>query len=61
VGSAGDWAAARAGRSFTLGARNNGDLYAWGRGDDGQRGDGTYEEDRETPWLVGAGYRAPTK
>ena len=51
VGLATDWVMVAAGRDHTLGLRTNGTLYAWGRNDHGQLGNGT-GTNATTPTLV---------
>lgn len=51
VGSFDDWVMAAAGGRHSLALRSNGDLYAWGRNDEGQLGLGD-NVDRDEPTFV---------
>jgi alpha-tubulin suppressor-like RCC1 family protein len=47
-----DWIYVRSGRHHACGIRDGGSLWCWGRGHDGQRGDGVFDEERTTPVEV---------
>jgi alpha-tubulin suppressor-like RCC1 family protein len=56
VGSKSDWTAAfSAGEGHSLAIRSDGSLWAWGRNDHGQLGDGTNEDRSEPVQVDGAG------
>ncbi|MCL2503591.1 MAG: cell wall-binding repeat-containing protein [Coriobacteriia bacterium] len=52
IGMANDWKAISAGGDHSLAQKNDGSLYAWGRNDYGQLGDGTTTR-RTTPTRIG--------
>jgi alpha-tubulin suppressor-like RCC1 family protein len=52
VGRAADWTAVAAGDRHTCARRTNGDLYCWGRDDDGQLGTASTVPWSSTPALV---------
>ena len=54
VESASDWTHISAGKEHTCGIRNSGELYCWGKGNDGRLGDGNISDhDVATPQPVG--------
>ena len=55
VGADKDWTALSAGTYHTLAIKGDGSLYAWGRNNNGQLGDGT-TTDRYTPVKIGTGW-----
>lgn len=50
-----DWRDVSAGGQHTCGVRSNGSAWCWGRGTNGQRGDGSKTNQRENPAQVLAG------
>jgi alpha-tubulin suppressor-like RCC1 family protein len=55
-----NWVAVAAGHYHSLALKADGSLYAWGRNNAGQLGQGD-KNDRYTPTLVGTGYAAVAK
>jgi alpha-tubulin suppressor-like RCC1 family protein len=53
VGTATNWQQVASGDSFTVGLKTNGTLWAWGRNDTYQMGDGSCCTDRLSPGQVG--------
>ncbi len=53
VGQANDWVQVSAGQGHSLGIRSDGSLWAWGRDQLGQLGDGGADSDRDIPVQVG--------
>lgn len=54
IGTAADWSAVAAGQEHSLGLRENGALYAWGRNLEGQLGIGSWGGPQKSPRRVGS-------